>query len=58
MPPIAIVTNSTVCRSRLTTAPGSGGDVIKYIPKYAGVSLGAVSQGGKSMAKINSIIMM
>ena len=54
MPPIAIVANSTVCRSLLTTAPGSGGDVIKCMPKYAGGSTGAASQGGKSTAKINN----
>ena len=53
MPPIAIVTNSTVCRSLLTTAPGSGGDVIKCMPKYVGGPSGAASQGGKSMANIN-----
>ena len=58
VPPIAIVTNSTVCRSRLTTAPGSGGNVIKCIPKYAGGSPGEDSQGGKSTAKINSPTIM
>ena len=53
IPPITIVTNSMVCRSRLTMAPGSGGDVKKCMPKYVGGPSGAASQGGKSMANIN-----
>jgi len=52
-PPIAIVTNSMVCRSRLTMAPVSGGDVKKCMPKYVGGPSGEASQGGKSMANIN-----